>query len=123
MPKISLLVVINGPVAIAGSIPLFSKIIGIEVPINAATTITHSIDKEIVILNSIGKFVANPKTIVSNERISPLIKLNPNSFKSRLIKLPFTTLLASPCTIIAEDCTPTFPAIAAISGVKKNNAL
>ena len=33
---------------------------------------------------------------------------------------PISELLARPCTIIAEDCTPTFPAIAAISGVKKN---
>ena len=54
MPKISLLVVINGPVAIAGSIPLFSRIIGIEVPIRAATTITHNIEREITRLSSIG---------------------------------------------------------------------
>jgi hypothetical protein len=26
---------------------------------------------------------------------------------------------ASPCTTIAEDCTPTLPAVAAISGMKK----
>jgi magnesium transporter len=52
--KISLLVVINGPVAIAGSIPLFSRIIGIEVPIRAATTITHNIEREITRLSSIG---------------------------------------------------------------------
>ena len=40
IPKTSLLVVINGPVAIAGSIPLLFKKIGIKVPINAAFTIT-----------------------------------------------------------------------------------
>ena len=32
-------------------------------------------------------------------------------------KLPFTLSLAKPCTIIALDCTPTFPAMAAINGV------
>ena len=40
MPKISLLVVIKGPVAIAGSIPLLSKKRGINVPIIPATIIT-----------------------------------------------------------------------------------
>ena len=38
----------------AGSIPLFSRIIGIEVPIRAATTITHNMESEITRLNSIG---------------------------------------------------------------------
>jgi len=50
MPKISLLVVINRPVAIAGSIPLLSSMIGTKVPISAETTITQSIDKAMVIL-------------------------------------------------------------------------
>ena len=36
----SLLVVINGPVANAGSMPYLSKTIGINVPISEATTIT-----------------------------------------------------------------------------------
>tara|TARA_R110001606_G_scaffold107193_1_gene231807 strand:+ start:583 stop:738 length:156 start_codon:yes stop_codon:yes gene_type:complete len=40
MPKTSLLVVINGPVATAASMPLLSKNIGINVPINAAIIIT-----------------------------------------------------------------------------------
>ena len=44
----------KGPVAIAGSIPFLSNSIGIEVPINAATTITQSIESEIVTLNSMG---------------------------------------------------------------------
>ena len=37
MPTTSFPVVIKGPVAIAGSIPNFSRIIGTEVPIKAAT--------------------------------------------------------------------------------------
>ena len=40
IPKISLLVVIKGPVASAGSIPLLSKIMGINVPTNEAIIIT-----------------------------------------------------------------------------------
>jgi len=44
IPKISLLVVINGPVAIAGSIPRLSNIIGTKVPTNEAIIITHNIE-------------------------------------------------------------------------------
>lgn len=44
----------NGPVAIAGSIPLLWRIIGTEVPISAATQITHNIEKDITILKFIG---------------------------------------------------------------------
>ena len=47
MPKISLLVVIKGPVAIAGSIPLLSKKRGINVPIIPATIITITREIEI----------------------------------------------------------------------------
>ena len=87
----------------AGSIPLFSNIIGIEVPIKAATIITHNIDKDIVMLRSNGRSIINPKIIVKTPKIIPLIKLSPNSFKSLLTKLPLTISLASPCTIIADD--------------------
>ena len=47
MPKISLLVVIKGPVAIAGSIPRLSKNNGINVPIIPAIIITAKSDIEI----------------------------------------------------------------------------
>ena len=57
----SLPVVMNGPVAIAGSIPKRSRIIGTEVPIRAATIITQIIDADIVKLMSIGWLIANPK--------------------------------------------------------------
>ena len=43
----SLLVVINGPVAIAGSIPLLSRNNGTNVPIKPATIITTTNDIEI----------------------------------------------------------------------------
>ena len=55
---------IKGPVAIAGSIPFLSKRIGTDVPIKAATTITQSIESEMVILSSIGRLVAKPNSIV-----------------------------------------------------------
>ena len=54
MPKISLLVVIKGPVAIAGSIPFLSKIIGIDVPMSAATIMTHNMERDITRLSSKG---------------------------------------------------------------------
>ena len=40
IPNMSFAVVMNGPVAIAGSIPCLSSIIGIKVPTNAAIIIT-----------------------------------------------------------------------------------
>jgi len=48
IPKISFEVVINGPVAIAGSIPFLFKIIGTKVPINAEMIITPIKDIETV---------------------------------------------------------------------------
>jgi hypothetical protein len=48
MPKISLLVVIKGPVAMAGSILLRSRMMGTKVPTSAETTITHNMDKAMV---------------------------------------------------------------------------
>ena len=47
MPNISLLVVMKGPVSIAGSIPILFKNSGIKVPIIPATitTATNAIDK------------------------------------------------------------------------------
>lgn len=50
IPKISLLVVINGPVATAGSIPLLSKINGTKVPINEAMMMTITNEIAIVTL-------------------------------------------------------------------------
>ena len=47
IPKISLLVVINGPVARAGSIPLLCKNNGTNVPMRPATMITAKSETEI----------------------------------------------------------------------------
>ena len=52
IPKISLLVVINGPVAMAGSIPRLSKKSGINVPTRPATIITAMSDTEMANDNS-----------------------------------------------------------------------
>ena len=87
---------IKGPVAIAGSIPFLSKSIGIDVPISAATTITQSIESEIVILSSIGSLVAKPNKIVKIPKIIPFIKLSPSSFSNLFTKLPFTMSFAKP---------------------------
>ncbi len=120
IPQMSLLVVINGPVAMAGSIPCLSKIIGTKVPIKEAIIITEI--REIPIVNP--KLTSNPKrkippTISKIAKTTPLNKLNTISLKSLLSKEPFKLLFAKPCKTIAEDCTPTFPAIAAIKGTKK----
>ena len=64
IPKISLLVVINGPVAMAGSIPLLFKIMGTNVPINAATIMTQSIEIAMVKLKFISQFIISPKIII-----------------------------------------------------------
>ena len=53
IPRISLLVVINGPVAIAGSIPLLSKNKGTKVPIKPAMIITATSEADIAIALSI----------------------------------------------------------------------
>jgi hypothetical protein len=57
----------------------------------------------------------------NNIVISPFNKLSDTSLTNLLNKDPLNVLFAKPCTIIAEDCTPTFPAIAAISSVKRIN--
>ena len=68
----SLLVVINGPVAIAGSIPLRFNTIGTKVPISAETIITQSIDNAIVKLTSVGCCVATPNKMTSSESAPPV---------------------------------------------------
>ena len=103
MPKMSLLVVINGPVAIAGSIPFRLRTIGTKVPISAETIITQSIDKAMVRLKTVGCWLATPKRMTSKAKAPPFINPNPTSLNKRLSKLPLTTSFASPCTIIADD--------------------
>ena len=117
IPKISFEVVINGPVAIAGSIPFLFKIIGTKVPINAEMIITPIKDIETVKVKEISWFIKTPNRIKIEERRNPLIKLKLISFNNLDQIEPLNTSLAIPWTIIADDWTPTFPAIAAINGV------
>ena len=101
----------------AGSIPCLSRIIGTKVPTNAAIIITPIIDPAIVRLIDKSWLTIWPKIIKITERAKPLIRLSPTYIKSLFSNEPFTKSFAKPWTIIAEDCTPTLPAIAAIKGV------
>ena len=100
--------VIKGPVAMAGSIPLLLRMMGTKVPINAAMMITPIIDPATVRLMTRSCWMIMPKSMRITERAKPLIRLNPTSLKSRWTSEPLTTLLAKPCTMMAEDCTPHF---------------
>ncbi len=76
----SLLVVIKGPVAIAGSIPRLSKNKGTNVPMKPATTITAISDMEIA--NEVGKspFQIQVKISSKQDRINPFNNANSISF-------------------------------------------
>ena len=93
--------------------PNLFNIIGTDVPIRAATIITKIIETEIVILISMGSSIINPNKIIKPPRMIPFKIVKLISLNSIEIKLSFITLFAKPCTTIADDCTPTFPAIAA----------
>ena len=79
--------------------------------------ITLIIDTATVKLKSISWLIISPKIIKIIERIKPLINPKPISLNSLLKSEPLITWFAIPWTIIAEDWTPTLPAIAAIKGV------
>ena len=68
--------VIKGPVAMAGSIPLLFRMMGTKVPINAAMMITPIIDTAIVRLMLRSCWMTIPKRIRITERAKPLIRLN-----------------------------------------------
>ena len=116
----SLEVVINGPVAMAGSMPLLCKNNGVKVPITpaATVTVTSEIAMAIEVRKSPFQNQVNNNSITAN--IVQFKSASSISLKTLWPILPLTSSLAIPCTTIAEDCTPTLPAIAAISGVKKN---
>ena len=92
----SLPVVMNGPVAIAGSIPKRSRIIGTEVPIRAATIITQIIDADIVKLMSIGWLITRPKRITMILNMIPFKRVRLTSLNNLEIILPLITSFASP---------------------------
>ena len=119
IPKISLHVVINGPVATAGSIPFLCRIKGTKVPTSDAMMITMTKEILIVVQTLMGYLRSKPKENTMAARKIPFTKARLISLNIRFSNEPRKLSFASPCTMIAEDCTPTFPAMAAMSGVKK----
>ena len=87
---------INGPVAIAGSIPLLFRNKGTKVPIKPATMITATreaeIAKAVFILPSHNHIKPN-KNIA---KTTPFKAANNISFINRLLILPFTSSFAKP---------------------------
>ena len=119
MPTISLVVVINGPVAIAGSILIRLSIIGIVEPTIAAKQMTTSSD--------IPEVKALPKSFVKYQDIParmmeqtiPFVKPTLNSFQRRTrISVVCIAPVASPRTTIEDDWMPILPPSAATSGMK-----
>ena len=92
-----------------------------NVPINEAIIITEI--NAVVTITPIITSTFNRKWLPKNNmeaKIIPFNKLKETSLINLLNKVPLKESFAKPCTIIADDCTQTFPAIAAISEVKKN---
>ena len=93
----SLLVVINGPVASAGSIPYLSGNKGIKVPINEAIMITES--KDTVIVIPVAIFTPSNKWLPTSKivpKISPFNKLKLTSFINLFQSEPVMVLFAKP---------------------------
>mgnify|MGYP007079438107 CR=1 FL=1 len=103
----------------AGSIPLLFKNNGTNVPTKPATIITATRETEIASAVSVFPWYNQTKKNKKIASITPFKAANNISFSNLLLILPFTSSLARPCTIIADDCTPTFPAIEAISERRK----
>jgi len=115
--------VINGQVATAGLTQNLSSKRGINVPIILARSITHTSASETVrrISKENQNITKDPAKSMSASD-TPLKKLSKISLMKRCPSQPVSVPLASHCTTIALDWTQTFHAIAAISGVKKNNS-
>ena len=100
----SLLVVIKGPVAKAGSMPNLFSNNGTNVPIKDAIIITEIKETVTVIPNSI--FTLSKKWLPANKitaKITPFKRLSEISLIKRFQSDPLMVLFAKPCTIIAED--------------------
>lgn len=119
MPIMSFVMAIKGPVAMAGSIFSFSSVIGTSVPKIEAniTTANRLMDTEYVTV------AVAPKRMklyvyTNKEMIVALINATTASLVTCLnVFLASSELFASPCTMIAEDCVPTFPPVPPISGI------
>ncbi len=119
MPIMSLVVVINGPVAKAGSIFIRFNIIGIVHPTVAAKHTT--MNKEIPDVNALPKSLVRYHDIPARmiEQMIPFKKATLNSFQRRTSTSAVCIApVASPRTTIEEDCIPILPPRAATSGIK-----
>ena len=112
--------VINGPVANAGSIFRRSSVIGTSVPKILANITTANKLREteavIPLSPSIKKLYMNTTRLMMLALINETIP----SFNicGRMLSC-FNELLARPCTTMADDCMPTFPPVPPIRGINK----
>ena len=119
-PMISIAVVTNGPVDIAGSKLSFLRTIGTLAPTAVAIVIEQKILKPITIPRfDIEVPVIYSEARPTNKPYAPPSKLPTiTSFKINGIVFVTSTLpVASPLTTIVEDCVPTFPPIPIITGI------
>jgi hypothetical protein len=119
MPMMSFVVVINGPVANAGSIFIRLSIIGIVEPTIAAkvTTISNDIPEVRDLPKSLVKYKDIKVRII--EQIKPFKSPTRNSFQRRIsMSVVCIAPVASPRTTIVEDWIPILPPSAATSGMK-----
>ncbi len=114
--------VINGPVANAGSIFRRSSVIGTSVPKILANITTANKLREteavIPLSPSIKKLYTNTTRLMMLALINETIP----SFNicGRMLSC-FNELLARPCTTMADDCMPTFPPRSADQGNKQGH--
>ena len=119
-PIISIAVVTNGPVDIAGSKLSFLRTIGTLAP----TAVAIVIEQKMLNPITIPKFgievpVMYSEAIPTNKPYVDPSKLPTNSsFKiSGIVFVTSTLPVASPLTTIVEDCVPTLPPIPIITGI------
>ena len=116
----SLVILINGPVARAGLFSVFLMLEARNVPNTEAKTTTANRERDtaIVVTCDIPR-VSMLYTKTSNDIMLALISPTPNSFIICChVVAASSDPLASPCTIMADDCMPTFPPVPPISGMK-----
>ena len=109
-PMMSFAVVINGPVAKAGSMFIRLRIIGIVEPTAAAkqTTISNEIPEVSALLKSLVKY--NDISVSIMEHIIPFSNPTLNSFQRRVsISVVCIAPVASPRTTIVDDWIPILP--------------